>query len=93
MQPSRINALNSGIVVEVKGTEIVDSSMQSSVNLDEAANRCLLAKFGAQCTLRFPKYVGLRRDKGWQDVMTYSEVIKARSEGAVGKKRDAADKM
>lgn len=57
------------------------------------ANRCLLAKFGAQCTLRFPKYVGLRRDKGWQDVMTYSEVIKARSEGAVGKKRDAADKM
>ncbi|KAL7321693.1 DNA ligase (ATP) [Mucor circinelloides] len=65
-----------GIVVEVKGTEIVDST-----------------KFGAQCTLRFPKYVGLRRDKGWQDVMTYSEVIKARSEGAVGKKRDAADKI
>ncbi|KAF1799465.1 ATP dependent DNA ligase domain-containing protein [Mucor lusitanicus] len=65
-----------GIVVEVKGTEIVDST-----------------KFGTQCTLRFPKYVGLRSDKGWQDVMTYSDVIKARSEGAVGKKRDAADKI
>ncbi|KAK4511264.1 uncharacterized protein ATC70_012479 [Mucor velutinosus] len=65
-----------GIVVEVKGTEIVDST-----------------KFGTQCTLRFPKYVGLRSDKGWQDVMTYSDVIKARSEGAVGKKRDAADRI
>ncbi|KAL9553688.1 hypothetical protein MBANPS3_003165 [Mucor bainieri] len=65
-----------GIVVEVKGTEIVDST-----------------KFGTQCTLRFPKYVGLRSDKGWQDVMTYSDVIKARSEGAVGKKRNADDKI
>ncbi|CEP19180.1 hypothetical protein [Parasitella parasitica] len=65
-----------GIVVEVKGTEIVDST-----------------KFGTQCTLRFPKYVGLRSDKGWQDVMTFSDVVRARSEGAVGKKRDADDKI
>jgi len=60
---------------------------------DKATNEQSIAKFGTECTLRFPKYVGLRSDKGWQDVMTYSEVIKARSEGAVGKKRDASDRM
>ncbi|KAI8371267.1 ATP dependent DNA ligase domain-containing protein [Choanephora cucurbitarum] len=50
-------------------------------------------KFGLQSTLRFPVLKGFRHDKGWQDIMTYSDVIKAKAEGAVGKKRAQDDRM
>ncbi|KAI8379658.1 uncharacterized protein BYT42DRAFT_569559 [Radiomyces spectabilis] len=40
-------------------------------------------QFGAGSTLRFPRFVRFRKDKGWQDIMTQKEMINARREGKV----------
>ncbi|KAI9468089.1 MAG: ATP dependent DNA ligase domain-containing protein [Benjaminiella poitrasii] len=50
-------------------------------------------KFGMKCTLRFPTFIRIRKDKGWQDIMTYTDVLKAKAEGNVGKKRAAEDRV
>ncbi|KAI7899247.1 ATP dependent DNA ligase domain-containing protein [Cokeromyces recurvatus] len=50
-------------------------------------------KFGMKCTLRFPTFIRIRKDKGWQDIMTYTDVLKAKAEGGVGKKRTAEDRI
>jgi uncharacterized short protein YbdD (DUF466 family) len=47
-----------------------------------------IVQFGCQYTLRFPRMVKFRPDKGWEDVMTYSEFEKAKREKRRGQKRE-----
>lgn len=42
-------------------------------------------------TLRFPRMVKFRPDKGWKDVMTLSEFEKAKLDGRRGQKRSMED--
>ncbi|KAI9344740.1 ATP dependent DNA ligase domain-containing protein [Pilaira anomala] len=48
-------------------------------------------QFGVQHTLRFPRMVRFRPDKGWKDIMTLSEFEKAKIEGRRGQKRSAME--
>ncbi|ORY95305.1 ATP dependent DNA ligase domain-domain-containing protein [Syncephalastrum racemosum] len=45
-------------------------------------------QFGCGYTLRFPRFVRIRKDKSWRDCMSYSDVQKALHTGSIsGKKR------
>jgi ATP-dependent DNA ligase len=85
----------SGVVVEIKGGEIVESRKFFFFKACRVNNLTVsfAEKFGLECTLRFPAFVRFRPDKGWQDIMTYNDVIKTKSEGLVGKKRKGNDSM
>ncbi|KAG2236091.1 hypothetical protein INT48_006107 [Thamnidium elegans] len=48
-------------------------------------------QFGVVHTLRFPRMVKFRSDKGWKDVMTLSEFEKAKQDGRRGQKRSTED--
>ncbi|KAI8989544.1 hypothetical protein BDB01DRAFT_547497 [Pilobolus umbonatus] len=43
---------------------------------------------GVESTLRFPRIIRLRKDKGWQDVMTLSDVNEAKENGKVAIRRN-----
>ncbi|KAL1926334.1 hypothetical protein VTP01DRAFT_5855 [Rhizomucor pusillus] len=49
--------------------------------------------YGAGNTLRFPRFMSFRTDKSWKDIMTYTEMIKARKEGTVGSKKRSASQQ
>ncbi|KAI8981907.1 ATP dependent DNA ligase domain-containing protein [Mycotypha africana] len=48
-------------------------------------------KFGMELTLRFPTFLKIRPDKGWNDVWTYSGVIDAKTHGGMGRRRSTED--
>lgn len=80
------------IVAEIKGTEIIPSSMRHSAKM-KVSNSCTnsinhIVQFGLSHTLRFPRFVKFRPDKGLDDVMTESEFRKAKQERRRGQKRN-----
>ncbi|KAG0736757.1 hypothetical protein G6F17_012210 [Rhizopus arrhizus] len=42
------------------------------------------SSWGMQYALRFPRYIKIREDKGWQDIMTFSDVQRVKMEGLTG---------
>lgn len=50
-----------------------------------------IVQFGLKHTLRFPRMVNFRPDKGWKDIMTLSEFDRVKLEGRRGQKRGAQE--
>ncbi|KAI9276266.1 hypothetical protein BY458DRAFT_133466 [Sporodiniella umbellata] len=70
------------IIIDYKQNLVIETKANSMIPSSQ---------WGLQYALRFPRFIKIREDKGWKDVMTVSEMQIIKQEGLKIKKRPIED--